>query len=441
MINNLDYIINKVLREATGTSGGGRGSYVLPVQPGVKLFDKSQLAPFIDEVSDYNNAKLEYDSYDGQMDTPKKEIKKLESKSKKISKYKKEHPLDNDDDGDILNRYSGTKKINTNISKPYVNETDSSITSGPYTGPIELGLKKWRDSELGPFTEFSEHPANKKKKQKTLKNNIEKIVGMWEKHKESGYDIPAHDVHTVNEDLAVWFGTKKKPKGSSQPKGPWVNICRKDKDGKHPPCGRPEASDKGYPKCRAAGVAGKMSDSEKRSACQQKRKAEKTHSKSGTGNKPKMVSYKTNENMSKKFTITESQLQSLVHYLNEQNTSTSIPPINLSCFDTGKITGPGTQMKNLTFKSKNGDKYTFETTSFDGYQKKQIPKDFTKVKIENQEFKDFLTRKGVTDVDTRSFLYTTNNFNQRVYCSVFIRNSQDQTFADNNTITTLKNPN
>ncbi len=272
MINNLDYIINKVLREATGTSGGGRGSYVLPVQPGVKLFDKSQLAPFIDEVSDYNNAKLEYDSYDGQMDTPKKEIKKLESKSKKISKYKKEHPLDNDDDGDILNRYSGTKKINTNISKPYVNETDSSITSGPYTGPIELGLKKWRDSELGPFTEFSEHPANKKKKQKTLKNNIEKIVGMWEKHKESGYDIPAHDVHTVNEDLAVWFGTKKKPKGSSQPKGPWVNICRKDKDGKHPPCGRPEASDKGYPKCRAAGVAGKMSDSEKRSACQQKRK-------------------------------------------------------------------------------------------------------------------------------------------------------------------------
>jgi hypothetical protein len=35
-----------------------------------------------------------------------------------------------------------------------------------------------------------------------------------------------------------------------------------------------------------------MSDSEKKSACQQKRKAEKTHSKSGTGNKPKMVSYK-----------------------------------------------------------------------------------------------------------------------------------------------------
>jgi len=98
--------------------------------------------------------------------------------------------------------------------------------------------------------------------------------------------------------LAVWFGTKKKPKGSSQPKGPWVNICKKV-DGKHPPCGRPEASDKSYPKCRAASVASHMSDSQKRAACQQKRKAEKSHPKSGTGNSPKMTHYepkkKTNE--------------------------------------------------------------------------------------------------------------------------------------------------
>ena len=363
MIKNLDKIIKRVLKEATGTGGGGRGSYVLPAQPGVRLFDKSQLAPFTDEVSEYNNARLEYDSYDGQMDVSKKEIKKIEAKSKKISKYKKENPIQNDDDGDILNRYSGTKKIKTNISKPY-----------------------------------------------------------------------------VNEDLAVWFGDKKKPKGSSQPKGPWVNICRKDKDGKHPPCGRPEASDKGYPKCRAAGVAGKMSDSEKRSACQQKRTAEKTHPKSGTGNKPKMVSYKTNENMSKKITITESQLRNLVHYLNEENTTTSIPPINLACFDVGNIAGPGTQIKNLIFKSKNGDTYTFETTSFDGYQKTPSTKNFTKVKIENQEFKDFLTRKGVKDVDTRSFLSTKINFNQQLYCTVFIRNSEDQTFADNNIIATLLKP-
>ena len=94
----------------------------------------------------------------------------------------------------------------------------------------------------------------------------------------------------ISEDLGVWFGTKKKPKGSKQPKGPWVNICSKV-DGKHPPCGRSDADSKSYPKCRAAGVAGKMSDSEKKSACQQKRRAEKKDTQTGKGQKPVMTSY------------------------------------------------------------------------------------------------------------------------------------------------------
>jgi hypothetical protein len=103
--------------------------------------------------------------------------------------------------------------------------------------------------------------------------------------------LDIHDAHTINEDLAVWFGKKKKPKGSSQPKGPWVNICRKV-DGKHPPCGRPDTNKGAYPKCRASGVAGKMSDSEKRAACQQKRKAESKDTQTGKGQKPIMTSYK-----------------------------------------------------------------------------------------------------------------------------------------------------
>ena len=98
--------------------------------------------------------------------------------------------------------------------------------------------------------------------------------------------------NTLSEDLAVWFGKKKKPKGSKQPKGPWVNICRKDEDGKHPPCGRSSADKGAYPKCRAAGVAGKMSDSEKKAACAQKRSAEKKDTQTGKGQKPVMTSYK-----------------------------------------------------------------------------------------------------------------------------------------------------
>jgi hypothetical protein len=96
----------------------------------------------------------------------------------------------------------------------------------------------------------------------------------------------------LKEDLAVWFGTKKKPKGSKQPKGPWVNICRKKEGGGHPPCGRPEGESKGYPKCRAAGVASKMTDAQKKAACAQKRRAEKKDPKVGKGNKPTMTSYK-----------------------------------------------------------------------------------------------------------------------------------------------------
>ena len=99
------------------------------------------------------------------------------------------------------------------------------------------------------------------------------------------------DTIPLNEDLAVWFGKKKKPKGSPQPKGPWVNICSKV-DGKHPPCGRQDTSKGSYPKCRAAGVAGKMSDSEKKSACQQKRSAEKKDTQTGKGQTPVMTSYK-----------------------------------------------------------------------------------------------------------------------------------------------------
>lgn len=99
------------------------------------------------------------------------------------------------------------------------------------------------------------------------------------------------DKGVLTEDLAVWFGKKKKPKGSKQPKGPWVDICRKV-DGKHPPCGRSDTSKGSYPKCRAAGVAGKMSASQKQSACSQKRRAEKKDTQTGKGQKPVMTSYK-----------------------------------------------------------------------------------------------------------------------------------------------------
>ena len=192
-------ILNKVkqelIKEATSDSGG-RGSYVGPMQPGIKEFDKTALQPFNVPVSKYNDAMLSYDSYDGKMSLPKKQTSKIERKAKKESDYLKKHPnlTLSDDDGNNINQTPGYKKKIVPIK-----EASTSITSGVYNGPIELGLKKWRKEHLGPFQEFVDTEFNHKKKQKTLKNNIRKVVGVWEKNSDGSYNTPEHDVHTVNE--------------------------------------------------------------------------------------------------------------------------------------------------------------------------------------------------------------------------------------------------
>ena len=292
---DLNQIIKKVLSEATSDSGGSRGSYILPMQLGVRKFKNSQNGPFTIPVSKYDSPMLEFDSYDGSMDETKKQIKKIESKAKKVTNYIKKHPNStfSDDDGNNINQTPGKNKKIVPVNEwVEITEASTSITAGEYNGPIEIGLKKWSKSELGPFYEFIDNKLNDIAIKKSLKNNLKRIVGVWEKGKDGTHNVDTHDVHTINEDLGVWFGKKKKPKGSSQPKGPWVNICSKV-DGKHPPCGRQDTSKGSYPKCRAAGVAGKMSDSQKRSACQQKRTAEKKDTQTGKGQKPIMTSYKT----------------------------------------------------------------------------------------------------------------------------------------------------
>jgi hypothetical protein len=77
----------------------------------------------------------------------------------------------------------------------------------------------------------------------------------------------------------------------------WVDVSRKDKDGKHPPCGRGKAklSGKGYPKCRPSvkvsgetpKTSGSMSSGQKRAATKRKRAK-----KQGIGGKPTIVKAK-----------------------------------------------------------------------------------------------------------------------------------------------------
>lgn len=231
------YIQEENINEAT-TSGVARGSYKPPIRPGLTYWDPEDLQPFVNPVSNYVDAELNYDSLDGHISTPKHKISKKERIAKEIqtNDFKQDGPVEGDDE---------------------------------YTeAPFKVLVPSYRDK--------GDQSGKKPRMKKNKFNNSQPFVTESE----------------TKEDLAVWFGTKKKPKGSKQPKGPWVNICRKKEGGGHPPCGRPEADSKGYPKCRAQGVASKMTAAQKSAACSQKRKAEKKEPKSGTGNAPTMTSYK-----------------------------------------------------------------------------------------------------------------------------------------------------
>lgn len=88
-------------------------------------------------------------------------------------------------------------------------------------------------------------------------------------------------------DLDRWFKEK------------WVDISKKDKSGKHPPCGREDSDDGKYPKCRPSKrvnsktpvTSKELSKKEKEKAVRQKRKVEKNNDESAGGGarKPKIA--------------------------------------------------------------------------------------------------------------------------------------------------------
>tara|TARA_Y100001972_G_scaffold9803_1_gene10641 strand:+ start:1176 stop:1574 length:399 start_codon:yes stop_codon:yes gene_type:complete len=89
----------------------------------------------------------------------------------------------------------------------------------------------------------------------------------------------------VKEDLRKWFKDK------------WVNIGKKDKSGKHPPCGT-SGKKRGYAKCVPKSKAASMTKKQKASATRRKRAAQNKAGRGGTdstrggGKKPIRVNTK-----------------------------------------------------------------------------------------------------------------------------------------------------
>jgi hypothetical protein len=207
---------NKIqINEATSDSGS-KGSYVGPLQPGIRKFKKSEMNPFTIPVSKYDSPELEFDSYDGSMDETNKQIKKIEGKAKKITNYMTKHPdsTSGDEEGNSINQTPGKKGLKIVPIK----ENSTSNSAGEYNGPIELGLKKWRKSELFPFIIQSSHKTNKKSKGKNIKNNVNRVVGMWEKGVNGKYNIDTHNVHTVKEWIEITKDTISEDIVPNEPK-------------------------------------------------------------------------------------------------------------------------------------------------------------------------------------------------------------------------------
>jgi len=105
------------------------------------------------------------------------------------------------------------------------------------------------------------------------------------KEMSSGSRCTCHDTLVVK-NLNRWFKEK------------WVDVSRKDKDGKHPPCGRSKAktSSKGYPKCRpSVKVSDKTPKTSRSMTTGQKRAATKRKraKRQGVGGKPTIVKEQT----------------------------------------------------------------------------------------------------------------------------------------------------
>jgi len=141
----------------------------------------------------------------------------------------------------------------------------------------------------------------------------------------------------------------------------WVDISKKDKSGKHPPCGRKDADKGKYPKCRPSKKVTKdtpvtskeLSKSEKKKAVKKKRKAEKKKSKpaGGGSRKPKRAPTIKKKKSSLNFS---SKMGALISFLDSgKNKKEADSVVNLVLKFAKEICPPATQDVDLNTENRN----------------------------------------------------------------------------------------
>ena len=185
------------------------------------------------------------------------------------------------------------------MNKKRLSEATTSGGIGKFKVPIVLAPQKWVENQLAPFTnpvyhyvnaelayeeadgDFKESPEKRAKIEKQTKK-ISAIDTYLKKFYtgqndedgsnfadvESPSEIIKAAVGPLKEGKSIWNGPKKKI--NEQSTIPLVDICRKEKDGRHPKCSDSDSI------CKSIRESSKMTILEKKEACKSRKIVEST---------------------------------------------------------------------------------------------------------------------------------------------------------------------
>lgn len=220
----------------------------------------------------------------------------------------------------FLNRLTKLAEIQEFLDDEELSEVTNEVLDNLASDFTPTDKKKWSAAKAKAKRKFDVYPSAYANA--WASKEYKRMGGGWRKKKKKKKNN-AVDSESIEKgaNLRRWL------------KEDWVDISKKDKSGKHPPCGRKDADKGKYPKCRPSKkvnnktpkTSGEMSKSEKTKATNKKRKVEKNKPSSSAGGgarKPKRApKISSNYSMLKKIfgekRMYLGQLKNIIEYANK----------------------------------------------------------------------------------------------------------------------------